>query len=327
MIKNYISLTFGILIQAILIRSIFNNVKLDITKENAVVTKLIIHIFEIGLIMGISYFMMKHFLTGLIDNVSLIFVIIFVEILLVIIWLYAVINDYINKLLYGLSNMFTPFNYNNNNNNINDINLTTAVINDDVIFSKYHSKNNIDFTFENAYPDYNKIKNTQNEVNNNTDREKDYSAFDGYAPGHICYKCSCLTDSDTGHTFCGKQIDGVGTIGCSSRWECRNCKDCKEPSNTAPAVRERDDYNCSRCKCVQTVGGKICGKVSRIDGYVKKCSSECSKCDKCYGEKTNDGNNKSVFNSNNLVVVPPESNLNKVIINNIKNSDLNNVIN
>tara|TARA_B100001057_G_C22498157_1_gene812955 strand:- start:65 stop:769 length:705 start_codon:yes stop_codon:yes gene_type:complete len=233
-----------------------------------------------------------------------------------------------NKLLDGMSNVFTPLNdnYNDDNDIYNNNNLTHSVTDNDVIFSKYHAKNNTDFTFENSYPDYNKIKGTQENVNNNTDGEKDYSAFDGYAPGHICYRCGCLTDPDTGHTFCGKQIDGVGTIGCSSRWECRNCKDCMEPSNTAPASEERDDYNCSRCECVQTVGGKICGKVSRLDGFVKKCSSDCSKCDKCYGTKSKTSNN-SVFNNNNLIDVEPISNLNKVIINNIKNSDLNNVIN
>ena len=39
---------------------------------------------------------------------------IFVEILLVVIWTYVVINDHMNKLLDGMSNVFTPLNDNYN---------------------------------------------------------------------------------------------------------------------------------------------------------------------------------------------------------------------
>ena len=214
---------------------------------------------------------------------------------------------------------------NNNNNNNNNVNNDDK----DIAFSRYHNKNNRDFAFEDLYPDYNKVKVLEynnNNNNNNNNTVKDYSEFDGYSPNDICYKCKCLTRED-GYTFCGKQIPGMGVIGCSSRWNCRNCKKCKEPSNSRPSnLNKVNDYNCKSCKCIETRAGKICGRRSKIDGYISKCNSECKNCDKCYGKKYGSKSNNS-SNDNKYTTVKPLTSLKRVIVNNITNKDLDELIN
>ena len=143
--------------------------------------------------------------------------------------------------------------------------------------------------------------------------------YNGYDPSHICYKW--LYNKRNGYTLKEipewEQLDGV--VG----GDAEHAK-MQEPSNTAP-VNSNSDYDCKSCKCLDTNAGKICGRVSRADGFVKKCSSECSKCDGCYGEKDYNvvGSNS---NDGNYLTIEANSNLDKVIINNIKNSDLNDII-
>ena len=54
--------------------------------------------------------------------------------------------------------------------------------------------------------------------------------YNGYPEDHMCYGCGCLK-RDNGYRFCGKKLPGMGTIGCSDRWECRNCKNCESGNN------------------------------------------------------------------------------------------------
>ena len=77
-------------------------------------------------------------------------------------------------------------------------------------------------------------------------------------------------------------------------------------------------YTCDDCKCHNTKGGKICGKKSKVDGYIYRCKKSCSKCDKCKGP--------SDVSNDDLVTVKPSSNLNKVIINNINKIDIDNIL-
>ena len=51
------------------------------------------------------------------------------------------------------------------------------------------------------------------------------------------------------------------------------------------------------CKCLDTTAGKICGRVSRADGFVQKCSSDCSRMRRKQGTKSK-RNNNSNSNSN-----------------------------
>ena len=44
-----------------------------------------------------------------------------------------------------------------------------------------------------------------------------------------------MFNREDGYTFCGKQIPGMGVIGCSSRWNCRNCKKCKRTIKLKPS--------------------------------------------------------------------------------------------
>ena len=93
---------------------------------------------------------------------------------------------------------------------------------DFVVFSKYIDKTKANnFSFEELYPDYNSMSlEEQIKV-----ASSDYSAYNGYPDGHICKGCECLKHDD-GYEFCGKFIPGMGTIGCSCRWGCLNCKKC-----------------------------------------------------------------------------------------------------
>jgi len=155
---------------------------------------------------------------------------------------------------------------------------------DFVVFSKYidRSKEN-NFSFNNLYPNYGDMA----EAHSIGQQSRDYSAYNGYPDDHICNGCGCLRRED-GYKFCGKFIPGMGTIGCSPRWGCLNCRDCEEGTNTIPnndstSPASEDDYSCLNCKCHDTDAGYICGKVDRTDGYVHKCDSSCPKCDRCYG--------------------------------------------
>mgnify|MGYP001364631040 CR=1 FL=1 len=69
-----------------------------------------------------------------------------------------------------------------------------------VAFSKYHNKDtNRDFTFENSYPNYNEIppslESTENNSNSNNS-DPDYSMYNGYDAGDICYQCKCIEEED-----------------------------------------------------------------------------------------------------------------------------------
>ena len=325
MFNIYLSLVSALIIQLILIDSIFGNVAFK-RDANFEMNNLIVNILELVLMIIVASVTMVYFLKNIYDNLTLTFFILLINGLIFFRWLVYktnVLAEYVGKVSYDYTEL--DENENQNQNNSEEEHEPTKKLVEGPAFSRYHNKNNRDFSFESSYPDYNKIKPSMEDVEENTtDGIPDYSMYNGYDPSHICYRCGCIT-RENGYTFCGKEIPGVGTIGCSSRWGCRNCKKCKEPSNTGP-VNNTNDYDCDSCKCLDTNAGKICGRVSRVDGYVKKCSSECSKCDACYGSKNNSNNNSNSNSNNKYLTIKANSNLNKVIINNIKNSDLNDII-
>ena len=191
-----------------------------------------------------------------------------------------------------------------------------------VVFSKYidRSKRN-NFAFTNLFPDYSKQGKKVKKISRV--ENKDYSALNGYPEGHICNGCSCIEGED-GNTFCGKYVAGMGTIGCSCRWECMNCKECGQhdcDSTRTFQATDPDDFECRNCRCHKTKSGFICGKKDRIDGYVHKCKSSCKRCDKCYGGDTSDLNSDV-----GMLTVDPYTSLNKVVLNDISNDDMRNLI-
>ena len=321
MFNIYLSLVCALIIQLIVVNSIFSSVAFKKNK-NFEMNNFIVNLLELTIMLFLAGITCYYFLNNIFDNLTLTFLILLISALILFRWLVYktnVLAKYIGKVTYEYNN-----NNNNNNNNNEDNYKTTQTLNKNPAFSRYHNKNNRDISFETSYPDYNKIKPSTEQVKNDSSNGlPDYSMYNGYDPSHICYKCGCIT-RENGYTFCGKEIPGMGTIGCSNRWGCRNCKNCDEPSNIAPEHNNSSDYTCKSCKCLDTSAGKICGRVSRADGFVKKCSSECSKCDSCYGVINNINNNN--INNNKYISIDPNSNLNKIVINNIKNSDLNDII-
>ena len=322
MFNIYLSLVCALIIQLIVIDSVFSSVALK-KDGNFEMNNLAINTLGLILMISTSSLTCYYFLKGVFDEIVLTFIILLISALILFWWLVYktnVLAEYVGKVTYEYTEDEPENNENNENNETKPIMNVTGPA-----FSRFHNKNNRDFSFETSYPDYNKIKSSLEQGPTSlVENKPDYSMYNGYDPSHICYNCGCIT-KENGYTFCGKEIPGMGTIGCSSRWGCRSCKKCEEPSNTAPE-NNSSDYTCKDCKCLDTDAGKICGRVSRADGFVNKCSSECSKCDKCYGEK----NSNNLLNSNNdsdkYITVDANSNLGKIIINNIKNSDLNDII-
>jgi hypothetical protein len=232
------------------------------------------------------------------------------------------INNDINNGINNDINNDTNNDINAINNKKNEKGCRFKNTNDsDVILSKYVNRGKRDdFSFEDLFPDYNK---QQDSVDVTT--LPDYSAYNGYPDGHICSGCECMERED-GYEFCGKFIPGMGAIGCSERWGCLNCKDCSNSNNNnnnnTPRQNTNDDsYECMNCKCHKTISGYICGKKDRTDGYVHKCKSSCSKCDRCYGADSGD-----LVGDRGLITAEPETPLSRVIVNNIDSVNLNTYI-
>ena len=197
-----------------------------------------------------------------------------------------------------------------NKTNKEKYNELLSQYNNDVILSKYISRNERNnFSFEDLFPDYDKLSENLSLQKNGP---RDYSAYNGYPEGHICKGCRCLKRED-GYKFCGKFIPGMGTIGCSERWGCLNCRECPEGRNNTNNNNNNNNndnaYTCENCKCHRTDAGYICGKVDRTNGYVHKCKSSCEKCDKCYGADSDD-----LMGDRGMVTVDPYTSLNHVIL-------------
>lgn len=327
MFNIYLSLVSALIIQLIIIESIFSSVAFK-KDENFELNNFIVNMLELILMISTVSLTTYYFLNKSFNDLTLTFIILLLSSLILFWWLVYktnVLAEYVGKVTYD----YTIEDEDEEVNNIeesekskNEKELVTGPV-----FSRFHDKNNRDFSFENSYPNYDNIPPSLEkvEVPKNAADIPDYSMYNGYDPSHICYKCGCLTRED-GYTFCGKNIPGMGTIGCSSRWECRNCKKCPEPSATSP-VEEPKDYDCNSCECLTTNAGKICGRVSKLDGFVKKCSTECEKCDSCYGEIFNSNSSSNGLGKKKIFkTIKANSNLGKIVINNIKNSDLNDLI-
>lgn len=357
MIKKYLTLAIALFLQMILINLVFGQVNFDETHVNYDINKMLVNVIELLIMLVVNMAIIYNFLNTSLDKLTLYFVIGLSSVIILLYWFVYktdILSNYISRVHYNTNENtdFNDFNINNNfdlNANTNeDLNLLDNKVlnlvnnnegrNNEIIFSKYHNKNtNRDFSFENSYPNYNEIEpsleNTNVSNNSNSNSLPDYSMYNGYDKSDICYNCKCIEGED-GNEFCAKEIPGMGRIGCSERWECLNCKDCQTwdderfSQNQTNNNNDNDNrYTCQDCKCLDTTAGRICGRVSRVDGFVQKCSSECENCDRCYGTNSRrDRESSGSRNSGNYITIDPISNLNRVIVNNLKNSDLNDVL-
>jgi len=322
MIIDLISLIFLVIVNILLTINIFNFARAN--SKDTTTNTVIIDIAELITLLIIVPFTINYILTNKMDGASLLLVTIITVALILVIWSIVrvpMIRDFFgiklgidsptanNNLLNNLVNNSTNNSSNNDNSNNN------KVTNNNVIFSKYANKNNRNnFTFKKLFPDY------EEKSSNKASSSKDYSQYNSYPEGHICEGCSCMED-ESGNEFCGKYVPGMGTIGCSCRWECMNCKECGQHKCDADpvtgSVYDDEDYECRNCKCHETRSGIICGKIDRIDGYVHKCESSCRRCDKCYGADTSD-----LLGNRGLITADPSTNLNKVLIYDLTNEQL-----
>lgn len=327
MLYDFLLLGLIVIIEIILILQIFNFTRANV--EDSLRNKIAVHSSEVLTLVIVNLSVIYFSLYKYIDQVVVTFIMILSMVLIVSIWsIFRVesirkffgikvgLSDPKNKVVFSndyennsdSENSLNKDNRSNNNSNKNNSNnnKNKSKKNKNVVFSRYINKslaNN--FSFNELYPDYDDMG---KKIKSSKVKDKDYSAYNGYPEGHICSGCGCMKRED-GYIFCGKFVPGMGTIGCSPRWECLNCKDCKEGKT------KKGSYTCDNCKCHKTSEGYICGKIDRTDGYVHKCDSDCPKCDKCYGADS--------YNLNSdvgMVTVDPYTSLNRVkVVNSINN--------
>lgn len=290
--------------QLFIIDYLFNIIPLKENDNNYEFKKVVIDLSEVVLMVTIASFVI-YMNVNEIPDPQKIFIIIFISVIIILSW--GVRNvSWIRDFLGDIDLKYANLRFKSKSNETRPINDEA----DNVIFSKYIKKPSemLNYSFSKLYNRHNNIPKEPNKVKGT----KDYSMYNGYPEDHICYGCGCL-QRDNGYKFCGKDLPGMGVIGCSSRWECRNCKNCEAGNNSSFNKK----YGCEKCKCYKTNAGYICGTKSKLTGYIQKCNSSCAECDICYGDS----------NSNSNVgykTVEPSSNLKNVIIN-INKVDIDNL--
>jgi hypothetical protein len=311
MILDYLTLGLVVIVEIIIITQIFTFTRNNV--EDKLVNNVVIHSFELVTLLVAVLLVMYQSVRKITDSATLTFLMVLTALLICVIWGVVRISwlrtNY--KINMGISKpdekvVFNDSFRDEHNTKNSEPTRPEAVPKersnkDFVVFSKYADKTKANnFSFEDLYPDYDG-KSVELDIKAGS---KDYSAYNGYPEGHICNGCGCMKRED-GYVYCGKFIPGMGAIGCSPRWECLNCKKCKQGRNT------KVDYTCDNCKCHKTDAGYICGKQDRTNGYIHKCRSSCKKCDECYGADS--GN---LLDDIGMTTVKPYSSLDKVKVNN-----------
>jgi hypothetical protein len=315
MILDYFTLGLVVIVEILIITQIFTFTRDNV--EDKFVNNVVIHSFELFTLLIAILLVMYQSVRKITDSATLTFLMVITTLLICVVWGVVRISwlrtNY--KINMGISKPEEKVVFKDNfrkehktQENKNPEPTRPEAVpkersnKDFVVFSKYDDKtaaNN--FSFEDLYPEYDD-KLIELDIKAGS---KDYSAYNGYPDGHICNGCGCMKRDD-GYVYCGKFIPGMGAIGCSPRWNCLNCKKCKQGRNT------KVDYTCDNCKCHKTDAGYICGKQDRKDGYIHKCRSSCKKCDECYGADSGD-----LFDDVGLTTVKPYSSLDKVKVNNV----------
>ena len=294
--KNLLIISIILIIQILIGIFIFNQIKIDDENENG---NLIKNIVELIFIVGVCFYSINIY--NKIPSNLINYYYIFTFIIIVIILLIK------NKIKF---NLYSDNNYIDNNIDPKNIQLNNSY----KLFSKYikRANNNNNYSFEKLYNNNNsKLRTLQVNKNSNNIGEKDYSAYNGYNSDHICHGCECL-QRENGYIFCGKFIPGMGAVGCSKKWKCRNCKKCdgNESLFSKPII------DCNNCECHKTNMGKVCGVKDNITNKITKCDNQCISCNTCQGKVESEKNN---------ITIEPSSNLNNVIINNISKIDVDNL--
>tara|TARA_Y100000022_G_C13219271_1_gene361508 strand:+ start:122 stop:706 length:585 start_codon:yes stop_codon:yes gene_type:complete len=127
----------------------------------------------------------------------------------------------------------------------NDSNTKKKSTFDGYIFSKYikRNNNNNNFYFSKLYTE--ELEPTKKATEKVEEQiKKDYSKYNGYNETHICHGCKCLKRK-TGYKFCGKFVPGMGTVGCSESWKCRQCGKCDN--------QNADIFNAEKIKQINNV--------------------------------------------------------------------------
>ena len=303
MITIFLTLALLLVLQLYIILYISDKIKIKNEKNDNNIKfykKFIELIVIILVIFSTCYFYLRYKLhSNIVTQIT-----IFCELFIVTFWVYLnFVDDIFN--FRGLKELVIYKSNKNNSINNNVINSNNN------IFKKYSNHNN-NFSFDELYPNY-KTSNLKSKSKN----IKDYSAYNGYPQDHICYDCGCIKN-DEGYVFCGKEIPGMGVIGCSDKWGCENCKKCKSSYDNS----SNKQYECKNCKCHDTIAGKICGIRGRVDGVIHKCNESCSKCLGC----------KSDLDTDNLkpkyLTIYPEKDIKyeNIIINNLSKIDIDNIL-
>ena len=310
MVTNFTAMGLLLIIQIYIVLYISEQIEIDKERDNYYNLNLLKKFVEILVIMIVILYTCYFTLRNNLDTKYIIQIIVFVEIFVVLFWLYLNLVES-NIIDYGPD--YVPSNNKNNKNNKNN----TPVL-----------KPSNNFSFEYLYPNY-KQSNSENNTSSNSG-VKDYSAYNGYNDTDICYKCSCLKKSN-GNIFCGKELPGLGMVGCSENWKCHNCKKCqtwddKEGSNVTNMVSDNTSdkqYECRNCKCHETAAGIMCGKKTRLTGDIVKCNSSCERCSKCKIDSSNNSESEAKYRT-----IYPEDpiDIDKIVINNISKLDIENIL-
>lgn len=303
--------------------------------------------FEIALIIGTIYYTCKLYLKNKLSENVIEQIIIIIELIVILFWLYLNFIDkndvdYNNNYLDELNNLnnLTSLLRNNNVNIPNNNNIISNSEDDDRIFSKYISKYDSDYKFEDLYPNYN----TKKKDCDDSKTSPDLTKYDGYSTHHKCYNCSCLEGSD-GIKECKKIINGIAW-GCDPKWKCNNCKKCQDCDNlnirqcnstigckyqsgkciSDPAFTNdnlTELPKCNGCRCYNRNGVIKCQKVSKIDsGLLVDCDNDCTRCNPC----KNDEDKEECSKKFKFLELKEDINRNNIVINNISEKDLNTIL-
>ena len=358
MINIFITLGLLLLIQIYIILYITDKITNDNKESENYNKNLLKKFFEILLIIGSIYYTCKLYLKNKLSENVIEQIIIIIELIVILFWLYLNfidnnIIDYnsndlndlndLNELdelnnSDDLTNVLRKKNTGNNYVNIpNNNNIISNSDDDDRIFSKYISKYQSDYEFEDLYPKYKKKKTDCEDT-----KTPDLTEYDGYSKYHKCYGCSCLEGSD-GIKECKKIINGI-SWGCDPKWKCNNCKKCQDCDNlnikqcnstigckyqSGKCISDtaftnanlKDLPKCNGCRCYNRNGVIKCQKAPL--GVLVDCDNDCTRCNPCKNDSDDEECSNAKFK---FLELKEDINRNNIVINNISEKDLNTIL-
>jgi hypothetical protein len=362
MINIFITLGLLLLIQLYIVLYISDKITINKERENYYNLNLFKKFMEILVIIVVIFYTCKIYLKNNLSENIITQIIIVIEIIVTLFWLYLNfiepniidytnisidninISDYnlptepVKKHYKDLNNHTSVLlnNVNNNNNTYIADNNTVETDNtdDERIFSKYISKYESDFEFNELYPNYKSKKTECKETQN-----PDLSEYDGYPTNHKCYNCGCVKPNNSDKKECKKLIYGT-MWGCDPKWKCNNCNDCQDDEDEKDNEDKKDGEEvekdegvdedtkkqlpgCIGCKCYNRNGTLKCQRTSPITRELIECDSVCETCSRCPNDEDNTNCSNSIFE---FVQPENEINRNNIVINNVSEKDLNTIL-